>query len=167
MPIENEVKYLLKDPQEVLKLAMPWRQVKQGYLPGDARVRSVMREDFDIVYFFTYKIMTAKGLIEIEVPLSDHDADALWPMTTKRVNKRRGSVSDGDVIWDIDVFYDGDSDTPILAMAECEMPEGWDAPLRIDPLIEPFVIRAITREEQHLYTNVRLSDPDYARALYG
>lgn len=161
MPIENEVKYLLRDPAEIAALPMFWRTIDQGYLPGDARIR---RRDEDC--FFTYKFATASGLIEIETSITKRDFDALWPHTTNRVTKQRASMSDGDAIWDLDVMQDAEG-VPYIAMAECEMPEGWDAPHRIDPIIEPFILRAITREEQLLYTNVRLSDPDYARALYG
>ncbi len=159
MPVENEVKYLLEEPEAILALPMFWKTIHQGYLPGDARIRRSNDRDF-----FTYKFATPSGLIEIETPISKADFDALWPHTVNRVSKKRASISDGDVIWDLDVMlHDG---VPYIAMAECEMPEDWIAPLRIEPTIEPFVRKAITREDQLLYTNVRLSDPEYARTLY-
>lgn len=165
MPVENELKYLLTEPQAVLDLPLRWKHIQQGYLPGDARVRLYTWPDdkSPSLSVFTYKIMAKKRLIEIETVLDSKDAKALWPLTTKRINKRRASITDGDVVWDLDVFFDGD--TPILAMAECEMPEDMAEPPRIEPTIAPFVRWAIPREEQHLYTNVRLSDPAYARSV--
>ena len=41
MPTENERKYVLADPEAVLALwpRADWNEVRQGYLPGDARIR--------------------------------------------------------------------------------------------------------------------------------
>jgi CYTH domain-containing protein len=170
MPIENEVKFLLNDPEAVLALTGGrWVPIQQGYLPGDARIRrknvgSAYREAGDDI--FTYKIATRHGLIEIETAISEQDADRLWEIADRKISKTRLTLfsPEGDQ-WDIDVFLD-DVGLSYLAMAECEMPEGQDAPRWIPGAITTFIRRAIPREEQLLYTNVRLSDPNYAKALY-
>lgn len=71
MPTENERKYVLTDPAAVFALwpREDWDDVRQGYLPGDARIRRCARGG-RTSDSFTYKIDAAGRLIEIETALS-------------------------------------------------------------------------------------------------
>lgn len=167
MPVENEVKYVLRNPKAVLALDGPWVKIDQGYLPGDARIRRVHRGVFELVRdFFTYKLMVGDRLIEIEMEMSSGDFNALWTVSTRRVCKMRSSLAVGNLHWDIDVLLDGQGD-PYFAMAECEMPESMIAPDEILPVLLPHILFAVPRERQKEFTNTRLSDVTYARSLYG
>lgn len=166
MPTENERKYVLSDPEAVLALwdRSTWSEIRQGYLPGDARVRRKVRggETDDT---FTYKIAAAGRVVEIETALEARDFDDLWPLTTRRIHKLRRARTDAHgLAWDIDLFLDGEGRF-YLAMAECEMPEAMDAPPEMLPALAPFVRYAVPRERQTEFVNARLADPDYVRTL--
>jgi hypothetical protein len=166
MPTENERKYVLDDPAAVLALwpRTDWSEIRQGYLPGDARIRRQtlggMTTDS-----FTYKITAAGRLIEIETALEARDFDDLWPLTTRRIHKLRQSVADpAGLQWDIDLLMD-ESGRFYWAMAECEMPETMDAPPAVLAALQPHVVYVVPRERQTEFSNARLSDPAHAAAL--
>lgn len=176
MPIENERKYVLRDPEAILDIAIGgsshlWTPIQQGYLPGDARVRrknavisalsgTLISEDF-----FTYKIATRHGLVEIEKQISQVDFDRLWEIADRKISKKRLVIvaDPEDEYWDIDVFLD-DAGVPYFAMAECEMTEGQDRPTWFPPQIEPFIIYEVPRERVLEFTNTRLT-PEYCASL--
>ncbi|GAA0649619.1 hypothetical protein [Brevundimonas lenta] len=167
MPTENERKYVLSDPEAVLALwdRETWSEIRQGYLPGDARIRrrvdSGVHEDS-----FTYKITAAGRLIEIETAIEDaRDFDDLWPKTTRRIHKLRRTVTDRHGLqWDVDLLMNDDGEI-YFAMAECEMPEGMDAPPKILPALAPYIRFAVPRARQAEFVNARLADPAYAASL--
>lgn len=167
MPTENERKYVLSDPAAVLALwdRSEWSEIRQGYLPGDARIRRRTRDGVE-TDGFTYKITAAGRLIEIETTMTEpRDFDDLWPLTTRRVHKLRRSETDRHGLhWDIDLLLDGAGGC-YFAMAECEMPEAMDAPPEILPALAPFVAYAVPRDRQGEFVNSRLADPGYAAAL--
>ncbi|CAN5337002.1 hypothetical protein BH10PSE1_BH10PSE1_09370 [soil metagenome] len=162
MPTENERKYVLSDPAAVLGLwpRETWSEIRQAYLRGDARIRRRSGEPDS----FTYKIAAGDRLIEIETALEPRDFDDLWPLTTRRMHKLRHTQADGDLQWDIDLFLD-DAGGFYLAMAECEMPEGMDAPPHALAALAPFIRYAVPRERQTEFANTRLSDPAYVATL--
>ena len=167
MPTENERKYVLSDPQAILDLwpRETWSEIRQAYLRGDARIRRRSGEADS----FTYKIVAPSGdgerLIEIETALEARDFDDLWPLTTRRIHKLRRTETDAHGHqWDVDVFLD-DADGFYLAMAECELPEGVDAPPEVLPALAPHVRYFVPRARQTEFANTRLSDPAYARSL--
>lgn len=167
MPTENERKYVLTNPKAVLALwpRETWSVIRQGYLRGDARIRRRSGE----VDSFTYKIAAATNagerLIEIETPLDPRDFDDLWPLTTRRIHKLRRTIPDDHGHqWDVDLFFDDAGDL-YLAMAECEMPEGQDAPPHVLPALAPHIRYLVPRERQTEFANTRLSDPAYVRSL--
>lgn len=167
MPTENERKYVLSDPAAVRALWAPddWSEIRQGYLPGDARIRRQARGG--VAHdSFTYKITAAGRLIEIETALAEpRDFDDLWPLTTRRVHKLRRTRTDRHGLqWDIDLLLDP-AGACYFAMAECEMPEGMDAPPEVLPALAPFVVYAVPRDRQDEFVNSRLADPGYAAAL--
>ena len=167
MPTENERKYVLSDPAAVQALwdRSEWSEIRQGYLPGDARIR---RQTMGGVAHdsFTYKITAGGRLIEIETVMAEpRDFDDLWPVTTRRIHKRRRSQTDEHGLqWDIDLLLDA-TGACYFAMAECEMPEAMDAPPEVLPALAPFVVYAVPRERQAEFVNSRLADPGYAASL--
>lgn len=166
MPTENERKYVLADPEAVLALwpRPHWDEVRQGYLPGGARIRRRTRAG-RTRDSFTYKIAAGGRLIEVETALDARDFDDLWPLTDRRVHKLRQTVTDSHgLLWDIDVFLNGDGRS-YLAMAECEMPEGMAAPPAVLPELADQVRYLVPLERQAEFTNTRLSDPAYVATL--
>ena len=167
MPTENERKYVLSDPAAVLALwdLSDWSQIRQGYLPGDARIRRQtlggVSEDS-----FTYKIAAAGRLVEIETALAEpRDFDDLWPLTTRRIHKLRRTERDRHGLqWDIDLLLDA-AGACYFAMAECEMPEAMDAPPEALPALRPLIAYAVPRDRQGEFVTARLADPGYAAAL--
>ena len=165
MPTENERKYVLSDAAAVRALWSDWSEIRQGYLPGDARIRRQVR-DGAASDSFTYKIAAAGRLIEIETAMAEpRDFDDLWPLTTRRVHKlRRTEIDRHSLQWDIDLLLDPDG-AGYFAMAECEMPESMDAPPEVLPALAPFIAYAVPRDRQGEFLNSRLADPGYAAAL--
>lgn len=165
MPIENERKYVLRDPQKVLEIYPHWLTLRQGYLRGDARVRHVIHPRHPSQTIFTYKIMVGDDLVEIECSISQEDFDRLWSIADRRVSKKRWSYQAGADHWDIDVFLDQNGD-PYLAMAECEMEAGKDAPDEIPMFIRDHIVYEVPRSRTLDFTNTRLGDPKYGGAIY-
>ncbi|NBB52314.1 hypothetical protein GVN24_28945 [Rhizobium sp. CRIBSB] len=167
MPTENERKYVLARAEAVLALwpRSAWSEIRQGYLPGDGRIRRQSR-DGQTADTFTYKISAAGRLIEIETVLTEpRDFDDLWPLTTRRIHKLRCSEIDAyGLHWDIDLFLDDTGDF-YYAMAECEMPEGMDAPPEILAVLQPHLVYDVPRDRQREFTNARLADPAYAASV--
>jgi hypothetical protein len=144
---------------------LAWSEIRQGYLPGDARIRRQTRGGI-AADSFTYKITAAGRLIEVETAmLEPRDFDDLWPLTTRRIHKLRRSEADRHGLhWDIDLLLDPAGDF-YFAMAECEMPEAMDAPPEVLTALEPFVAYAVPRARQAEFVNSRLADPGYAASL--
>lgn len=167
MPTENERKYVLSDPAAVRALWAPedWSEVRQGYMPGDGRIRRQTRDGV-ATDTFTCKIAAAGRLIEIETALADpRDFDDLWPLTDRRIHKLRRSETDRHGLhWDIDLLL-GAAGACYFAMAECEMPEAMDAPPEVLPALAPFIAYAVPRERQGEFLNSRPADPGYAASL--
>ena len=167
MPTENERKYVLSDPAAVRALWAPaaWSEIRQGYLPGDARIRRQTRVGV-ATDTFTCKIPAGGRLIEIETAMTEpRDFDDLWPLTTRRIHKLRRTETDRHGLqWDIDLLLGADG-ACYFAMAECEMPEGMDAPPEVLPALAPLVAYAVPRDRQGEFVNSRLADPGYAAAL--
>lgn len=165
MPTENERKYVLSDAAALRALWADWSEVRQGYLPGDGRIRR-QTGGGATVDTFTCKIAAAGRLIEIETALEDpRDFDDLWPLTTRRIHKLRHSETDRHGLhWDVDLLLDGDG-ACYFAMAECEMPEAMDAPPEVLPELAPFIAFAVPRDRQAEFVNSRLADPGYAATI--
>ena len=162
MPIENEFKYPLRISQELMDRFLyefHSEMLEQGYLSPEARIRRSTAFGVSDCKF-TFKKMTADGLVEIETPISEQDFDRLWPLVIERLQKKRFSFDADGVHWDIDFF--GPIETPYLAMAEAEVPDGQAQP---EPCswIADHVIACVGKDER--FTSRRLADPDYASKL--
>ena len=163
MPTENERKYVLSDPEAVLALwdRSDWSEIRQGYLPGDARIRRRTPGGDS----FTYKIMAGGRLIEVETALEARDFDDLWSLADRRIHKLRHTTADRHgLTWDVDLLLDA-AGRVYWAMAECEMPEGQDAPPDILPALAALVRYLVPRARQAEFVNARLADPVYAASL--
>jgi CYTH domain-containing protein len=96
----------------------PSRRIRQGYValePGGAEVR--VRDDGGVL------LLTVKGAgdlarEEVEIPISEEQFSALWPLTAgRRVEKTRTLYGLGDAVIEVDVFG-GDLAPLILAEVE-------------------------------------------------
>ncbi len=167
MPTENERKYVLARAEAVHALwpRSSWSEIRQGYLPGDGRIRRQSRGG-QTADTFAYKIFAAGRLIEIETVLSEpRDFDDLWPLTNRRIQKLRCSEIDAHGLhWDIDLFLNDTGDF-YYAMAECEMPEEMDAPPEILAVLQPHLAYEVPRDRQREFTNAQLADPAYAASV--
>lgn len=163
MPTENERKYVLSDPEAILALwdRADWSEIRQGYLPGDARIRRRTQGGDS----FTYKISAGDRLIEVETALEARDFDDLWTLTDRRIHKLRHTATDRHGLqWDVDLLLD-ENGRIYWAMAECEMSEGQDAPPEVLPALAAFVRYAVPRDRQAEFVNSRLANPVYAASL--
>jgi len=166
MPTENERKYVLGDPEAVLALwdRSDWSEIRQGYLPGDVRIRRQTRGD-GVDDSLTCKIAVPGRLVEIETALDARDFDDLWPLTDRRIHKRRRTTVDGHGLrWDVDLFLDA-AGAVYWAMAECEMPEGQDAPVEVLPPLAAHIRYLVPRSRQAEFSSARLANPVYAASL--
>jgi adenylate cyclase len=103
--IERERKFLLP---ALPVLDGPGRHLRQGYLtsgPGvSVRIRGVDR----VRHLLTVKSGGTTSRIEVEVPISPEQFEALWPLTAdRRVDKVRHEVPlEPGLVAEVDVFGD-------------------------------------------------------------
>lgn len=182
--IENERKYVLLPKNEIgfmtdleLMGTTTVDKITQGYLPGGARIRSIVNKyeypymdpDTQEMVFpagnlkFTYKVRVGADLVEIETDLSQADYNKLITIARGTIVKTRITVPVGDLKWEVDFFHDEYNANLYLVMAEVEMPEGVDAPAEIPSFITDHLLYAVDREDRR-FDNANLSDPDGVRA---
>jgi CYTH domain-containing protein len=184
MAIENELKYVLLLKNEIgymtdLELlgTTTVDKITQGYLPGGARIRSIVNK-YEFGYMdhntqewvsppsnlkFTYKVRVGADLVEIETDLSQADYDRLITVARDTIVKTRITVPDGDLNWEVDFFHDEYNANLYLVMAEVEMPEGVAVPSSIPAFITDHLLYAVDREDRR-FDNANLSDPAAVRA---
>lgn len=184
MAIENERKYVLLPKNEIgfmtdLELlgTTTVDKIFQAYLPGGARVRSIVNKyahgyiDPDTKEYvpapsdllFTYKLRVGADLVEIETAISQSDFDKLFSVARNTIVKTRITVPVGDLNWEVDFFHDDVNANLYLVMAEVEMPVGVDAPAEIPSFISDNLLYAVDREDRR-FDNAVLSDPEAVRA---
>jgi CHAD domain-containing protein/CYTH domain-containing protein len=127
-------------------------EIEQGYLPGERIVERIrrVRKDRKDELFRTVKEGTGITRLELEEPLPADLFAQLWPLTDgRRVRKRRYSIEDGNVTWEIDEFLDRE-----LVLAEVELPS---PSTEVSPpeWLRPHVLREVT--DDSAYTNYRLA----------
>jgi CYTH domain-containing protein len=130
MPVENELPWVLDDPDGQLEAHMAtspdWQgyDVVQGYASKNARVRRFSPLDGRPAWHeFSYKQKVDGRQIEVEVPMSAADFQVLLGTCELVMTKRRFKQEVGEVTWDVDFCKDTDRNT-YFVRAEAEMPEG-------------------------------------------
>ncbi len=149
--LEIERKYLLHSVPERAGSAESV-DVEQGWLPGarlQERLRRTRGADGDS-YFRTVKLGEGLTRLEVEEEAPQELFEQLWPLTEgRRVHKRRFTVADGGVTWEIDEFLDRE-----LVLAEVELPSP-DAEVAVPEWLAPVVEREVTGDPE--YVNVNLA----------
>jgi CHAD domain-containing protein/CYTH domain-containing protein len=148
--VERERKLLLSGMPERASRVLPAR-IEQGWLPGTRlreRLRRV-RENGTDRYYRTIKLGSGERRVELEEETTADLFNALWPHTAgARVVKDRHRVTDGGLVWEIDVFADRE-----LVLAEAELP-GDDVPLTVPDWLAPHVVRDVTDEPRYVNLNL-------------
>jgi len=148
--VEIERKFLLRDVPPRAREA-PAVEIDQGWLPGTVlqeRLRRVRSKDGERL---RRTVKHGEGLVRIELeeaapPELFH---ALWPLTEgRRVSKRRYTVPDDGLAWEIDEFTDRR-----LVLAEVELPQA-DTPATPPEWLAPYVEREVTGEAEYLNVNL-------------
>lgn len=149
--VEIERKYLLRELPPVC-LGREADEIDQGYLPGERLVERVRRKrgPSGVKYVRTVKLGEGMVRIEVEEECTEEVFTQLWPLTEgRRLTKRRYTIEDGELAWEIDAFTDRD-----LVLAEIELPsEGIE--VKIPDWLAPYVEREVTGESA--YVNVNLA----------
>src|SRR5688572_15282202 len=152
MPIENERKFVLHDPDGAVEralAAMPAAArmvLRQAYLESSGvRIREVTDAQGTRA-LFTFKRTVEDGVVEIETPISAEDFARLWRLRRETLVKVRYHLAADLCGWDIDFFKDGEADTSptYFAMAEVEMPEGWTQTPPPPAVIAGHVLHTVT-----------------------
>ncbi len=149
-PREIERKYLLTAIPPHVR-GRPYARLEQGYVPGDAIIERVRKKSdrSGTKYFRTVKLGRGISRIEIEERLSRSLFGALFALTEgKRVKKRRYSIEDGGLVWEIDVFTDRQ-----LVLAEVELASPDEAP-ELPEWLAPYVEREVTDEDEYVNFNL-------------
>jgi len=148
--IEIERKYLLSAMPPSLE-GQPFREIEQGYIPGERlqeRVRRV-RADGTEWYVRTVKVGSGIRRIELQEDTDRETFEVLWPLTDgHRVIKRRYRVPEAGLTWEVDEFTDRD-----LVLAEIELPSE-DVKPKLPEWIAPYVVREVTGEPEYLNVNL-------------
>ncbi len=148
---ETERKFLLRALPAVA-CRHPHKELWQGYLPGVKVRERLRREERDDEVRFLRTIKAGRGVqrVEIEETTTREVFDVLWPLTEgSRVLKRRYTIEDGGLVWEVDEFLDRE-----LVLAEVELPSS-DVVPPIPRWLEPVLEREVTTEDR--YVNVNLA----------
>jgi CYTH domain-containing protein len=152
MPAEIERKFLLCARPD-LPQPHTWADLCQGYLSTgnpEIRLRGMTPGDGGAPTFVrTVKHGTGLRREESEEPL---DADTFareWPRTAgARLHKRRYTVTEGGLRWEIDEYTDRD-----LIVAEVELP-ATDTAFSLPPWLEAVLVREVTGEPEFANKNL-------------
>ena len=148
--VEIERKFLLHEVPPRAREATGV-EIDQGWLPGSVlqeRLRRVRSSDGERLW---RTVKHGQGLTRLEVQeaASPELFQALWPLTEgRRLTKRRYTVPDEDLEWEIDEFTDRD-----LVLAEVELPAP-DTPVDPPEWLVPYVEREVTGEPDYLNVNL-------------
>ena len=156
--IENEVKYVLQLNTRIKKLKST--HIRQGYDKNGARVRQQ-----DSKYTFNYKWKNGISVEEFEKKITKNEFVRCYENCVDKLEKTRYTIHDEwQNTWDIDFFY---SDKELyFVMAECELVDPHAmGPEKIIPILEPFVVYVVPREDGSNFSSRKLSDPEYAMKL--
>jgi CYTH domain-containing protein len=164
MPIENEVKFLLKPNQALeakVRNKIPGQLIRQGYLSNGTRIRETVADERKVRHEFTHKEETAEGLVEIETEIGDTDFRRLWENTTNRLIKYRCKLKTDLANWDLDFL--GGLDDPYIVLIEAEMPEEETNPGPLPIELSGCDFLAVGKDPRFL--NWRLADKGFAQEV--
>lgn len=175
MPVENEIKYVVKQSLEE-RMMGDSLLIEQAYLTKNptTRIRHIQEVSRGIdstlrgvinTFKFTFKHFINEELIEIETNIDKDDFYKLWPYTFNQVRKHRYVLKNNDEHWDIDFLKDK-NDKTYFALAEVEMPEGREKPNEIPAIIESKILYRVGRLWSKEFSNIKLSDIELAVELY-
>lgn len=165
--VENEVKYILKIDASFDTTGWDAIAIEQHYLPNSVRIR---RSSFmqDSTFTINHKSLRSDGAYdELEYDIDVQVFNLLkQQQSLLQIKKTRFTKLFVDELWAIDLLATGPAWTTYFVLAECEMPENQQSPLHIPPQVVDNLLFAVAREETSLYSNYRLADVGYARAIY-
>lgn len=165
--VENGVKYVLKIDAKFDTTDWDVIAIEQHYLPNSVRIR---RSSFmqDSEFTINHKsLRNDETSNELEYDISVEVFSLLKrQQSLAQVKKTRFSKRFNDELWTIDLLATDANWTTYFIIAKCEMPENRIAPLHIPAQITDNLLFAVPREETILYSNYRLSDVGYAKAIY-
>lgn len=165
--VENEVKYILKIDSKFDTTGWDATVIEQHYLPNSVRIR---RSSFmqDSTFTICHKTLRADNSYnELEYDIDVQVFNLLKrQQSLASIKKTRFTKLFGDELWAIDLLATDANWATYFILAECEMPENRIAPLHIPTQITDNLLFAVPREETSLYSNHRLADLGYARAIY-
>lgn len=168
MPIENERKYVLYDPNGKLEnqlnlLYFDKQEITQIYLNNSNRIRKIITKK-DVKYYHTFKYKTKNNVtIELESKIHHKDYELLVSDEPQIfLNKIRYKRKEHDVLWDIDFLKYDFKTYFVLAEAEFDDPERYDVELL--SILKPFLLHVVDKESKK-YTNYKLCDREYAEKL--
>lgn len=169
MPVENEVKFALRDPDGALERALDAMggaatrsAVRQAYLdaPG-LRIRR-FESARGIEHVFSFKRAIDGEMVEIETAMDAPDFARLWTLRRESLEKTRFHLPAGDCGWDVDFFKDGGA--TYFALAEVEMPVGRVVPPDPPEVLRPYIAFAVAPGDGR-FTSRKLADVAHARRL--
>jgi len=107
VPIEIERKFLVPDVPSTERLG-PGTHLRQGYLAEDEPVEVRVRIS-ETAAHLTVKAGAGLSRTEVDIAITAHDAEALWPLTVgRRIEKTRHHVTLGNgsprYVADVDVY---------------------------------------------------------------
>jgi CHAD domain-containing protein/CYTH domain-containing protein len=148
--LEIERKYLLRGLPPMCE-GRPSMKLDQGYLPGERLIERIRRKRSgdDETYVRTVKLGEGIARTEVEEACTKAVFEQLWALTKgKRVRKRRFTIPDGALVWEIDAF-----DDRALFLAEVELPTiDTEAPL--PEWLAPYVEREVTDDPAYVNANL-------------
>ncbi|MBL8675127.1 MAG: hypothetical protein JNL07_09590 [Rhodospirillales bacterium] len=169
MPVENEIKYALRDPDGALERALAAmgppvtrNAVRQAYLdaPG-LRIRRFEGER-GVEHVFSFKRAIGGEMVEVETSMDAADFERLWTLRQESLEKVRFHLPAGECGWDVDFFKDGGA--TYFALAEVEMPVDRIAPPEPPAFLQPFIAFAVAPGDGR-FTSRKLADVGHARGL--
>lgn len=170
MPVENEIKHVLSDPDGTLmrKLAArrPGVDIDQFYVNSGNRFRRSDHPSKGTRREHTFKLSVSGRVLEIETDVSEEDFTLASQAARERVVKRRFSFNEPDAHWDVDFLYtapSGQGGSVRFVMAEAEFPEG--ATYQVPDIILEHLDFIVPKGFSSEFTNRKLADEGHVHRV--
>ncbi len=166
MPIENEIKYVLKiDCEPTIAHACNIKlDIWQGYVFSNSSMTFRVRKSTngEITYHSTFKLK-GKQTTEIETVISQRDFNSLWQDSKNKLNKIRYKKMIREEEWSIDFFKSENS--VYFVLAEVEMSEESTEPSYMPNFVKENILFQVPLTDNR-FSSKKLSRPKYANKLY-